>query len=81
MFDSFKDFVRNKPRTAKDGAILKAQKVQKRGPFELFKNPVFAKYEKTEGGTLWRLQKILEKKSHKAEKSGKSHSVGKSRKG
>ena len=53
----------NKPRTAKVGAISKAQNL-KGGPFELCETPAGCeKFEKKiEGGTLWRHEKISQKK-------------------
>ena len=67
----------NKPRTAKVGAISKAQSL-KGGPFGLCETPAGCKKfeKKIEGGTLWRHEKISQKnflmrflnKCHSAEK-------------
>ena len=51
----------NKPRTAKVGAISKAQNL-KSGPFGFCETPAGCKkFLKTEGGTLWRHEKIFQK--------------------
>ena len=52
----------NKPRTAKVGAISKAQNL-KGGPFGLCETPADCKKfeKKIEGGTLWRHEKISQK--------------------
>ena len=51
----------NKPRTAKVGAISKAQNL-KGGPFGLCETPASCKkFKKSEGGTLWRHEKISQK--------------------
>ena len=51
----------NKPRTAKIGAISKAQNL-KGGPFGLCETPAGCKiFLKIEGGTLWRHEKISQK--------------------
>ena len=53
----------NKPRTAKVGAISKAQNL-KGGPFGLCETPAGCKkFKKIEGGTLWRHEKIFQKKT------------------
>ena len=55
----------NKPRTAKVFAISKAQNL-KGGPFGLCETPAGCeKFEKIEGGTLWRHEKISPKKIFK----------------
>ena len=52
----------NKPRTAKVGAISKAHNL-KGGPSGLCETPAGCKkFKKIEGGTLWRHEKISEKK-------------------
>ena len=52
----------NKPRTAKVGAISKAQNL-KGGPFGLCETPAGCKkFKKIEGGTLWRHEKNSQKK-------------------
>ena len=68
----------NKPRTAKVGAISKAQNF-KGGPFGLCETPAGCKkFEKIERGTLWRHEKISQKnfneifeQCHSAEKCEK----------
>ena len=51
----------NKPRTAKVGAISKAQNL-KGGPFGPCETPAGCKkFKKIEGGTLWRHEKISQK--------------------
>ena len=65
--------MRNKPRTAKVGAISEAQNL-KGGPFGLCETPAGCKiFKKIEGGTLWRHEKISQKNEifeqcHSAEK-------------
>ena len=52
----------NKPRTAKVGTISKPKNL-KGGPFGLCENPAGCKkFKKIEGGTLWRHEKISQKK-------------------
>ena len=51
----------NKPRTAKVGAISKAQNL-KGGPFGFVKLQLVAKNLKKLKGTLWRHEKISQKK-------------------
>ena len=41
----------------------------KEGPLEVFEHPFFCKIEKNEGGPFGDMEKICEKKSHKAEKT------------
>ena len=73
----------NKPRTAKVGAISKAQNL-KGGPFGLCETPAGCKKNlKIEGGTLWRHEKISQKKffneifeqCHSAEKCKRGDSL------
>ena len=60
-FNLFTQVCKNKPGTAKVGAISKAQNL-KGGPFELCETPAGCKkLKKIEGGTLWRHEKISEK--------------------
>ena len=40
----------------------------KEGPLGVFEHPFFCKMEKNEGGPFGDIEKICEKKSHKAEK-------------
>ena len=54
----------NKPRTAKVGAIPKAQNCKRGDPSGFVKLQLVAKYEQNLRGALWGLEKIFQKKNY-----------------